>query len=115
MFSWTIESHKVALKSLDKSVLLYNETGIPKGITTFFEAHNMKCKEKINLIIRYDGNSFSARLEKDLTGRVKMRWDNELGVIIKDTIKTNYDEIKNIYLRFEKCSKDIMNVDLVKK
>lgn len=113
--SWIIESPKIAKKIIDKSVFFYNETGIPNDIIYFFGIKEIKSKNRIDIILNYNGDSYKAYFERDLINRAKLRWDKQFGMIVSDIISKNLEKPKrkDLMMTFQKIDNFIYNVDFI--
>lgn len=58
--SWEILSDKVALKTVDKSVFINHDSGIPKGTREFFNIANMKAGYCKDIKLKCNGKFYDA-------------------------------------------------------
>ncbi len=70
-YSWEVLNADVAIKSIDKSCIEHNGTGIPQEILFFFNAEQLSKSKNIKLLFR--GESISVRL-KITNSRLRMFW-----------------------------------------
>lgn len=79
--SWEIIDENTAIKHCDKSFFEHNGSGIPKGISWFFDAEEMTPSETKKITIMFNGNSYQGRVANDSTDRRRVRifWNTELG------------------------------------
>ena len=79
--SWEIIDENTAIKHCDKSFFEHNGSGVPKGISWFFDAEEMTPSETKKITIMFNGNSYQGRVANDSTDRRRVRifWNTELG------------------------------------
>lgn len=78
--SWVVVSKDVAIKKLDKAAFIYNETGIPKDISFFFELQDMIAREKKLVQLTFNHIAYEAYFYKDPSSslRTKILWKDDL-------------------------------------
>lgn len=115
-YSWFIDG-RYAYKKIDKSVIIYATSGIPKEIRQYFDVENLKLGEKQNIILEYNSVMYSAYIEmqKNLK-RTRLLWENDLQKQL--LLKINEQSIGRRLLVFEyvsinhyKLSIDLINTD----
>jgi DNA helicase II / ATP-dependent DNA helicase PcrA len=113
--SWKVESKILAFKRVDRSVYLYNESGIPKDILFFFDIEELQAGNKIEIKLSFNGNLYSGQLEIDLTKRAKIRWDKKLGEVVQNAISENVYKYKfhRLYMKFEKINSITYNIEFL--
>ena len=81
--SWEIIDENTAIKHCDKSFFEHNGSGVPKGITWFFDAEEMEPGETKQITIMYNGQPYPGRVANDSTDRRRVRvfWNTELGTL----------------------------------
>ncbi|PGE31611.1 HNH endonuclease [Bacillus wiedmannii] len=96
--SWTLISNNIAIKKMDKSSFIYNETSIPIEIRSFFEIDTMEGGSNFQIILEFVKQGYNAKIRKGLGGkaRTKLLWSSKL----TECFKTKYPYI------YEKFSKD---------
>ena len=106
--SWEIIDENTALKHCDKSFFEHNGSGVPKGITWFFDAEEMEPGETKQITIMYAGKSYQGRVANDSTDRRRVRvfWNTELGTLF------NEFNIPNAAATFKKIASDTYAVSL---
>ena len=84
--SWEIIDENTAIKHCDKSFFEHNGSGVPKGITWFFDAEEMEPGETKQITIIYNGQSYPGRVANDSTDRRRVRvfWNTELGTLFNE-------------------------------
>lgn len=89
--SWEIIDENTAIKHCDKSFFEHNGSGVPKGITWFFDAEEMEPGETKQITIMYAGKSYQGRVANDSTDRRRVRvfWNTELGTLFNEFNTTN--------------------------
>ena len=89
--SWEIIDENTAIKHCDKSFFEHNGSGVPKGITWFFDAEEMEPGETKQIAIVYAGKSYQGRVANDSTDRRRVRvfWNTELGTLFNEFNNTN--------------------------
>lgn len=106
--SWEIIDENTAIKHCDKSFFEHNGSGVPKGITWFFDAEEMEPGETKQITIMYAGKSYQGRVANDSTDRRRVRvfWNTELGTLF------NEFNIPNATATFKKIASDTYSVSL---
>ena len=106
--SWEIVDENTAIKHCDKSFFEHNGSGVPKGITWFFDAEEMEPGETKQITIMYNGQSYPGRVANDSTDRRRVRvfWNTELGTLF------NEFNIPNATATFKKIASDTYEVSL---
>ena len=106
--SWEIIDENTAIKHCDKSFFEHNGSGVPKGITWFFDAEEMEPGETKQITIMYNGQSYPGRVANDSTDRRRVRvfWNTELGTLF------NAFNIPNATATFNKIASDTYAVSL---
>ncbi|MGX5623680.1 HNH endonuclease [Bacillus cereus] len=103
--SWALKSNNIAMKKMDKSSFINNETGIPIDIRSFFEIDVMKGNSNFQITLEFMNQDYLARIRKGLgeKARTKLLWPSKL---------TEYVQMKypNIYEEFRKDNKVDGNV-----
>lgn len=94
--SWIVVNEKVAIKYVDKSVLMYKSTGVPKEIDFFFEAESMEYGTKRQLKLILNKQVYEAIIDKQLrgSGRLRIRWYKDLDIEINNYFKRIAGDIK---------------------
>ncbi len=79
--SWEIVDENTAIKRCDKSFFEHNGSGVPKGISWFFDADSMALGENKNLKLIFKGVEYAGRVSNESTDRRRVRifWNAELG------------------------------------
>ncbi len=79
--SWEIIDKSTAIKHCDKSFFEHNGSGVPKGISWFFDADIMKPGEAKQITLMFGGKPYQGRVANDSTDRRRVRifWSTELG------------------------------------
>ena len=95
--SWEILNDKIALKTVDKSVLIHHGTGIPIQTRYFFEIDKMVAGERKNITISYQNKDYEAyfELESNQTGRTRLLWYSDFRDILKLELPEYYEVIEN--------------------
>ena len=95
--SWEILNDKIALKTVDKSVLIHHGTGIPIQARYFFEIDKMVAGERKNINISYQNKNYEAyfELESSQTGRTRLLWYSDFRDILKLELPEYYEVIEN--------------------
>ena len=95
--SWEILNDKIALKTVDKSVLIHHGTGIPIQTRYFFEIDKMVAGERKNINISYQNKNYEAyfELESSQTGRTRLLWYSDFRDILKLELPEYYEVIEN--------------------
>lgn len=88
-FSWIINNN-IAFKNIDRSFILYGESGIPKAIKRYFEMEFLRYPDKKEICINFKNKNYKATLELDCLCRSKIRFDKDLKNILKNTIDISY-------------------------
>ena len=100
-YSWRVIPNKSAEKFLDKSAFEFHETGVPKDVCDFFGATNLPAgsRKPINLI--NNSKRLTGYIIKDMTksGRVKLRWDDDVSDIISRYRKKDGDKLSLVFLK----------------
>ena len=106
--SWEIIDENTAIKHCDKSFFEHNGSGVPKGITWFFDAEEMEPGETKQITIMYNGQSYPGRVANDSTDRRRIRvfWNTELGTLF------NEFNIPNATATFKKIASDTYAVSI---
>ncbi len=106
--SWEIIDENTAIKHCDKSFFEHNGSGVPKGITWFFDAEEMEPGETKQIAIMYAGKSYQGRVANDSTDRRRVRvfWNTELGTLF------NEFNIPNATATFKKIASDTYAVSI---
>lgn len=106
--SWEIIDENTAIKHCDKSFFEHNGSGVPKGITWFFDAEEMEPGETKQITIMYAGKSYQGRVANDSTDRRRVRvfWNTELGTLF------NEFNIPNATATFKKIASDTYAVSI---
>ena len=112
-FSWRIISNKYAIKIIDRSFVLYGETGIPVQIKDFFSINNLQPCESIQINLLYMNKNYDSVITIDKLGRAKMRFNNSLKKLIKNTLKSNH--IESYIAVFLKHKNDYYEIKLYKE
>lgn len=103
--SWALKSNNIAMKKMDKSCFINNETGIPIDIRSFFEIDVMKENSNFQITLEFMKQDYLATIRKGLgeKARTKLLWSSKL---------TEYVQMKypNIYEEFRKDNKVDDNV-----
>lgn len=121
--SWELLSEDILLKTVDKSVFLYNGTGVPMNIRSFFDNSLGRGEQKLIKLVHKD-KEYLANFQLDNLENPRSRiiWKADFRDLIKDTLPEYYDlfstlqDIMGINLpkiRFEKYKKDIYIVDFI--
>ena len=79
-YSWKVLQEDVALKSIDKTCIEHNVTGIPKEVLFFFLAENLDKTKRIKL--SFKGKPFLAQL-KVSNSRVRMFWSRNFSELLE--------------------------------
>ena len=99
--SWRVIPNKSAEKFLDKSAFEFHETGVPKDVCDFFGATNLPAgsRKPINLI--NNSKRLTGYIIKDMTksGRVKLRWDDDVSDIISRYRKKDDDKLSLVFFK----------------
>ena len=79
--SWTIVDYGTAVKKCDKSFFEYNGSGVPKGISWFFNADHLEQGQTIHWELSYQGKRYDMRITNESSDRRRVRifWNAELG------------------------------------
>ncbi|MED0986682.1 hypothetical protein [Bacillus paramycoides] len=103
--SWTLKSNNIAIKKMDKSPFINNETGIPIDIRAFFEIDVMKEDSIFQITLEFMKQDYPARIRKGLgeKARTKLLWSSKL----TEYVRTKYS---NIYANFRRDNKVEDNV-----
>ena len=111
-YSWTILLDKTAIKQTDKSVFIYNETCLPKGIVKSFFSVDKISSGNGKIILHYDSREFEATIGMSPYGshNTDLIWKKDFANIIRskypqwvEYFKTNKDKPKNSpIIRFKK-------------
>lgn len=83
-------SDGVVSKHMDLSCFKYDGSTVPREIYSFFDADSMKNGDRIDLVLYYNGNNYSAYLKRESNpklGRIRIFWNAQLAQAIND----NYD------------------------
>ena len=78
--SWEIYSETVAIKTCDISFFNHHGFGIPIAIRWFWESEYLESGSRRNFQISYNGNNYSAYVEKrsSQNGRTRLFWSTDL-------------------------------------
>ena len=78
--SWEIYSETVAIKTCDISFFNHHGSGIPIAIRWFWESEYLESGSRRNFQISYNGNNYSAYVEKrsSQNGRTRLFWSTDL-------------------------------------
>ncbi|HBF7178023.1 TPA: restriction endonuclease, partial [Clostridioides difficile] len=92
--SWELLDEKIALKTIDKSTLKHNRTGVPIEIRHFFEINNLGKNEKKNVNFRYDDNYYSAVIEMDKLENPRSRiiWKSKFRDLLRNIFPKYYEK-----------------------
>lgn len=84
LYSWTIQSDKIAVKKTDRSIFLHHGTGIPKKIRAFFSITGLKPSEKVPINLWFQNNRYDAFLEMTVheEPRTRMMWRSDFAAKI---------------------------------
>lgn len=79
--SWEILDESTAIKNCDKSFFEHNGSGVPKGISWFFDADNLKLGETKHITLIFAGIEYTGRISNESSDRRRVRifWNSELG------------------------------------
>lgn len=121
--SWELLNSEVALKTVDKSVFIYNSTGVPMGIRSFFD-DTLRRNENKTIKLVYKNREYLASFQLDNLEkpRSKIIWKSDFRDLIKEILPNYYDlfasnqNIDNIDLpriRFERYEKDTYLIDFI--
>lgn len=118
-FSWRISTAQVAYKKIDKSVFLYNETGIPEDIREYWGIEKMNPGELREIQVYFKGNPFVFTVRRDSGAepyRTKMGWKRDFGENLAEYLdySTWQKEPERYYLAFEKITIDSYYLELIK-
>lgn len=110
IYSWEIQNYFVAIKTIDRSVLAYNSTGIPGETRFFWNADILKQGEQKQILLCYRKNIYHAyiKMENSSRLRTKLFWPKTLTENI-------YDRENCQYMRFERMAQDRYRVDFIYK
>ena len=106
--SWEIINEQLAIKTCDKTVFERGESGVPRSICWFFGADVTPAGESKEIIIRYDGKDFGAKIYCQPDLRRRIVWRAEFQQII-DTYKDN----KNVRIKFFNKGNDVFEIEIV--
>lgn len=121
--SWELVNSDVVLKTLDRSAFLYNSTSVAMGVRSYFDEELGRGEtKKIKLI--YKGKEYYADFVLDNleNPRSSIRWNNDFGDIIKETLPEYYSLFKNEKdrdsillpkIKFQKEKEDIYLIDFI--
>lgn len=123
-FSWTVRQEPVAIKKLDRSAFIHNETGIPIAIRPFFSLEKVTPGERRPISLLYRGKYYEATLRTDIqhTPRTRLEWKTDFADLLHSTfprwydhyVRAGADSADGPELRFRASAKcDIYYVDLV--
>ncbi|HDF5578078.1 TPA: HNH endonuclease [Clostridioides difficile] len=92
--SWELLDEKIALKTIDKSTLKHNRTGVPIEIRHFFEINNLGKNEKKNVNFRYDDNYYTAVIEMDKLENPRSRiiWKSKFRDLLRNIFPKYYEK-----------------------
>ena len=106
--SWEIIDETTAVKNCDKSFFEHNGSGVPKGISWFFDAEEMEPGETKQITIMYEGSSYVGRIANDSTDRRRVRifWNTALGNLF------NAYNVPNATATFKKIANDTYAISI---
>ncbi|MDB3086414.1 restriction endonuclease [Clostridioides difficile] len=92
--SWELLDEKIALKTIDKSTLKHNGTGVPIEIRHFFEINNLGKNEKKNVNFKYNDNYYSAVIEMDKLENPRSRiiWKSKFRDLLRSIFPEYYEK-----------------------
>lgn len=92
--SWELLDEKIALKTIDKSTLKHNGTGVPIEIRHFFEINNLGKNEKKNVNFRYNDDCYSAVIEMDKLENPRSRiiWKSKFRDLLRNIFPKYYEK-----------------------
>ncbi|WDV48183.1 HNH endonuclease signature motif containing protein [Clostridiaceae bacterium M8S5] len=105
--SWEVISPAIMAKELDKSSFDYHGSGIPKGMSTYFNVENIINGENVDLILLYENKKYKAKITREASslGRTRIFWDKELSVLLKKRYFEYYEIIRIKDVEFSKRPK----------
>lgn len=117
-FSWSILNSNEAIKRVDKSVILYHGTGVPKQVLPFFGIDDANPPKSLRL--SYRGKVLRLRVSVDPFKRVRLFWPKALSDDISKTFPIEAAFLKaddergqdNVVMHFYKRGEDILEVDV---
>lgn len=77
--SWTIINENTAIKKCDKTFFEHRETGIPKGIKSFFNIESIRHGEQIYITLRFQENDYTGRIKAVQNDNSRLYWHCDLG------------------------------------
>lgn len=86
VYSWEVLNEDVAIKSVDKSCIEHNGTGVPQEILFFFNAEGLNGKRDIELLCR--GDSVPAQL-RTTNARLRIFWPKRFSNILEECLPNN--------------------------
>lgn len=87
--SWKIVDKEIAVKHCDKSFFEYNSSGIPKEIKWYFNAETLKPGETRDVILKYNGVTYTGKLSNDIRDSASIRWSESLGKLFDEWSSAN--------------------------
>lgn len=102
-FSWEVLNDTVAIKTCDKSFFEYNESGVPKDISWFFDSGNLQRGESKPLNVIFENESYTGKVSCDSSdhSRIRISWDITLGEML-----SRYRDSIGVRAAFRKISDD---------
>lgn len=93
VFSWTIITPNIFLKTLDKSAFYHHGTGIPIEIREFFDVHQLHEGERKDIILEHNKIQYQAHIEMESTDtlRTRMFWRADFFQLLKESLPKWYD------------------------
>ncbi|HDR7066655.1 MULTISPECIES: HNH endonuclease [Bacillus] len=94
--SWALKSNNIAMKKMDKSSFINNETGIPIDIRSFFEIDVMKENSNFQITLEFMKQDYLARIRKGLgeKARTKLLWPSKLTEYVQMKYPIIYEEFR---------------------
>lgn len=84
--SWTVEPESGAVKTTDRMVFLYRETGIPATAREYFAATDLEPGEKKRIVLWHGTAHFDAYIEKTVhtVPRTRMIWKPGFAAVLRE-------------------------------
>lgn len=96
-FSWKVLNKNIAVKKIDKSVLLHAETIIPEKIRFFFSAEEMSPEERHKIMLVYKNKLYSGNIKADKreSKSTKLSWESEFAKVVRGELSDWYKFFEN--------------------
>ncbi|RXJ13456.1 HNH endonuclease [Bacillus albus] len=103
--SWALKSNNIAIKKMDKSSFINNETGIPVDIRSFFEIDVRKENSNFQITLEFMKQDYVTKIRKGLgkRARTKLLWPSKL----TEYVQTKYPDIYEKFRRNNKVEDNV--------